>query len=171
MATRKYCVQFGRGRVIQISLGNSGQNLVISDTVLDYFTGHRQTKEWHCEAGGQLFAVVSPLELYLCQATGPRPNDKRARFSYLPDRLAEQFEIKEHHRRNLQYIGDWHTHPESVPRPSSTDYRTISSCFRRSEHSLNAFLLAIIGVGPLPSALHLSLHDSQGCVAVLLEGF
>lgn len=153
--------------MIEIPLGVSGQTLVIADSVLRHFRMHRQTKPWHCEAGGQLFAVVSPLELYICEATGPRPTDKRTRFGYKPDRKAEQIEIRERHTRALQYVGDWHTHPEAIPHPSRTDYSSMSDCFRKSKHSLNAFLLAIVGNSSPPKSLHLSLHDRGGCVKEL----
>jgi integrative and conjugative element protein (TIGR02256 family) len=150
--------------VIQIPVGSSGQMLVIADSVLQHFRLHQQTKPWHREAGGQLFAVVSPLELYVCEATGPRPTDKRTRHGYKPDRRAEQIEIQERHLRTLQYVGDWHTHPEGIPHPSGTDYSSMSDCFRKSKHALNAFLLAIVGNSTFPRSLHLSLHDRQGCV-------
>jgi integrative and conjugative element protein (TIGR02256 family) len=153
--------------VIEIPLGSSGQTLVIADVVLRHFKLYRQTKPWHREAGGQLFALVSPLEVYICDATGPRPTDLRTRYGYKPDRRAEQLEIMERHARSLQYVGDWHTHPEGTPHPSGTDYSSMSDCFKRSKHSLNAFLSAIVGNGRLPRSLHLSLHDRHGCVKEL----
>jgi integrative and conjugative element protein (TIGR02256 family) len=156
--------------MLEIPLGSSGQMLVIANSVLRHLRLHRQTKLWHCEAGGQLFAVVSPLELYVCEATGPRPTDRRTRHGYKPDRKAEQVEIQERHLRGLQYVGDWHTHPESIPHPSGTDYSSMSDCFRKSKHALNAFLLVIAGHGRFPRSLHLSLHDRHGCVKELDAG-
>jgi integrative and conjugative element protein (TIGR02256 family) len=153
--------------VIDIPLGSSGQTLVVADSVLQHFRKYRQTRLWHREAGGQLFAIVSPFELYICEATGPRPTDKRTRYGYKPDRKAEQVEIKERHTRTLQYVGDWHTHPEPIPHPSGTDYSSMSDCFTKSKHALNAFLLAIVGNSMFPKSLHLSLHDRHGCLKEL----
>jgi integrative and conjugative element protein (TIGR02256 family) len=156
--------------VLEIPLGSSGQMLVITDSVLRHFSVHSQMEPWHFEGGGQLFAVVSPLELWICEATGPRPTDKRSRFRYKPDRKAEQAEIKEAHTRKLQYVGDWHTHPEAMPHPSPTDYSNMSDCFRKSKHFLNAFILIIVGNGELPQSLHLSLHDQNGYLEQLEIG-
>lgn len=153
--------------MIEIPVGSSGQLLIVQDSVLERLNSYRQTKAWHREAGGQLFARVSPLEIYVCEATGPRPTDKRSRYRYQPDRKAEQLEITERHSRGLQYVGDWHTHPERIPHPSGTDYRSISECFAKSGHSLNAFLLFIVGNGPFRRSLHVSLHDKFGLLAEL----
>src|SRR5690242_20031960 len=131
--------------MLEVPLGSSGQLLVVQDSVLHRLDSYRQTKPWHREAGGQLFARVSPLEISICEATGPRPTDKRTRHRYQPDREAEQIEIVERHRRRIQYVGDWHTHPERVPHSSGTDCCSISDCFAKSDHSLNAFLLFIVG--------------------------
>lgn len=153
--------------MIEIPLGKSGQLLVIPEISLRHFRKYRQTKPWHREAGGQLFAAVSRFELYLSEVTGPRATDERTRRTYKPDRHTEQAEIIEHHRRGLQYIGDWHTHPEAAPHPSGTDYESMADCFRKSGHSLNAFLLLIVGNASLPRSLHISLHDQRGVIAEL----
>jgi hypothetical protein len=42
--------------VIGYSIGASGQHLQLSDKVIDHFDRHRQTRFWHREAGGLLFA-------------------------------------------------------------------------------------------------------------------
>src|SRR5579872_5651258 len=126
-------------------IGNSGQALVFTELVLKHLHTYRQTKLGDLEAGGQLFAKISLNQVYVCEVTGPRSGDKRGRYSYRPDRKAEQMEIRERHSRDVHFIGDWHTHPEPVPSPSHTDSASMVDCFRKSKHSLNAFLLVIVG--------------------------
>lgn len=87
----------------------SGQRLVFSPIVLEHFEKHQQLRWWQREAGGQLFARLALPEILVEEATGPRPSDWRTRYSYRPNRNAEQREIASRHARGLHFIGDWHT--------------------------------------------------------------
>lgn len=78
---------------------------------------------------------------------------------YVPDRKLEQAEIAERHRRDLHFVGDWHTHREPCPRPSRTDLRSIAESVRRSKHGLNGFLLVIVGQADPPAGLFVSVSD------------
>jgi integrative and conjugative element protein (TIGR02256 family) len=153
--------------VIEYSVADSGQTIVFSDGVLDHVLANRQTKPWEREAGGQLFAHVSRYEIYIKEATGPRRSDKRSRVSYRPDRKLEQAEICDRQRKGLVFVGDWHTHPELLPGPSPRDLASISECFRRSSHDLNAFLLLVVGTSASPKDIHVSLHNAAGIVTQL----
>jgi len=153
--------------VIEYSIAASGQTLVFSGTVIEHVLSNRQTKARDHEAGGQLFARVSRYEIYVADATGPRTSDRRTRLSYRPDRKLEQAEIDESQRRGLVFVRDWHTHPELIPEPSTQDLVSISECFRKSSHHLNAFLLVVVGASAAPKDLHVSLHDSGGLVTNL----
>lgn len=143
-------------------IGASGQILVLTDEVLAHFRLQRQTRPWHREAGGQLFARFDADRILLVEATGPRPSDRRCRMSYLPDRVAEQQEIDERFPQGLHFVGDWHTHPEDRPSPSTVDLRSTADGFWRSRHSLHAFLMVIVGRAYPPSGLHVSLTDAHG---------
>jgi len=147
--------------MIEYEVGQSGQVLVFSDTVLKHFRRHRQTRPWQKEAGGQLFARIALPRIVVSEATGPRPTDRRTRTSYQPDRAAEQREILERHARGLHFIGDWHTHPETRPAPSGRDHRSIADCFVRSTHGLNAFVLVIVGTAALQEALYVAVHNAE----------
>jgi integrative and conjugative element protein (TIGR02256 family) len=44
------------------------------------------------------------------------------------------------------YIGEWHTHPENFPSPSSVDVSSIMDSFKRNDRPLKDFILmAIVG--------------------------
>ena len=152
----------------EYSLGSSGQKLVLGDRALNYMKRHQQTRWWQREAGGQLFARFHDQLLFVDEATGPRSGDKRSRISYIPYPVAEQREINERFKLGLHYVGDWHTHPEDFPAPSASDLVSIRNCFKKSLHDLNAFLLVIVGLAPLPAGLHVSLHD--GNAPIILQG-
>jgi len=153
----------GGGDVIEYPIGSSGQVIAITDGVLAHLAASRQSLRSHTEAGGQLFARFDGTRIVVEEATGPRATDRRTRTSYVPDRAAEQKEIVKRHARGLHYVGDWHTHPDSVPEPSPRDLASMAECVTKSAHALNGFLLVIVGQADAPAGLHVSVHDNQGC--------
>jgi integrative and conjugative element protein (TIGR02256 family) len=126
------------------------------------FDAHRQRRFLSREAGGQLFARVRKNDWDIITATGPRAGDRRGRFSFWPHRASEQGEIFEHHARGLDYVGDWHTHPEDTPNPSTDDLTSIAEVVRRSTHHLPGFLLLIVGRRAFPDGLWASFHSVNG---------
>jgi integrative and conjugative element protein (TIGR02256 family) len=135
------------------SIAKSGQRLVFTQPVLECFVKYRQTRWWHREAGGQLFARIALPEILVVEATGPRQSDWRTRYSYIPNRRAEQREIDERHPRGLHFIGDWHTHPEDLPVPSARDEESMREVFVESQHALNGFILMTIGRSDFPEGI------------------
>jgi hypothetical protein len=73
------------------------------------------------------------------------------------------------HKRDLHYVGDWHTHPELAPSPSGRDLRSIEECARKSTHGLNGFLLIVVGLAPFPEGLSVSLHNANEHVGLKAE--
>jgi integrative and conjugative element protein (TIGR02256 family) len=147
--------------VISFDIGHSGQRLSFDDTVLTHFDQHRQTRFWHREAGGLLFARLALPTIEVCAITGPRRTDRRNRYSYWPDERAEQCEINEMFRRNRHFVGCWHTHPEDVASPSHFDTLNISDCVRRSRHALHGFVMVIVGKSASPGSLFVSVCDQS----------
>ncbi|WP_145034914.1 Mov34/MPN/PAD-1 family protein [Caulifigura coniformis] len=147
--------------MLSYPIGSSGQSICFAPEVLAHFHRHRQTRWYHREAGGQLFATTAGLVLTIVEATGPRRSDRRTRVSYVPNRAAEASEIADQQTRGRVFVGDWHTHPESVPNPSPLDQRSIQECFRKSTHGLNGFLLVIVGLAEFPDGLLVSVSDSE----------
>src|SRR5689334_11446277 len=145
--------------MLEYPIGSSGQVLVLAEEVVRKFRHYRQKRWYQREAGGQLFARLSLSRVVIDEATGPRRTDRRTRTSYVPDRHAEQQEIYSRHAAGLHYVGDWHTHPETFPRPSGIDLASISESARKSVHTLNGFVLVIVGLAEPPGGLVVSAHD------------
>jgi len=139
----------------------SGQRLIFTRPVLNHFTKHRQSRWWSREAGGQLFARLELPDIIVEDATGPRSCDWRTRFSYRPSRAAEQQEIRSRYVRGLHFVGDWHTHPEDIPRASHLDIASMQDTVSKSAHSLNGFVMVIVGTGNLLQALAVALCDGK----------
>lgn len=125
------------------------------------FAKYQQLHKGQTEAGGQLFGTITERTILIVEATGPRKLDRRSRYSYIPNRRAEQLEIDERFAAGLHFLGDWHTHPEPTPTPSGVDLRNMQECVRRSRRALSGFLLLIVGTAALPRGLHASLHDGN----------
>lgn len=129
------------------------------DEVVEHFARYRQVRFWHREAGGQLFARIDGKDIFVTEVTGPRPGDRRGRYHYQADLEVEQAEIDAMHSRGLHYIGDWHSHPERVPRPSPRDDETMASRVQLSRHHLRGFVFVIMGQVDPPEGLTVVVHD------------
>ncbi len=123
---------------------------------------YRQKRFYSSEAGGQMFARITPRKWRIEIATGPRSGDKRGRFHFWPDRKAEQDEINRFFQQGLDFVGDWHTHPEDNPRPSQPDIKSVENVVRESTHELPGFLMCIVGRRDPPKGIWLSLHYRDG---------
>jgi len=71
------------------------------------------------------------------------------------------------HRNGLHFVGDWHTHPEAIPTPSSSDIRTITEAVAKSRHHLFGFLMIVVGSGDFPTGLHVSLNTASSHLRLL----
>jgi integrative and conjugative element protein (TIGR02256 family) len=154
---------------LEIPLGNSGELVILTDTVLKHFRRHQQRRNRDTEAGGQLFGRIYKNIITIEEATGPRRSDIRSRYSYIPDRKAEQREINERFPLGLHFIGDWHTHPEPIPHPSWTDVENMRDCVKKSRRDVSGFLLIIVGTAPPPTGFHASLHDGDDALLLTTQ--
>lgn len=149
--------------MLTYTIGESGQLLHVTDDVLHHFLSFQQKRFFSKEAGGQLFLRSSGVNLYIELATGPRPTDVRSRNRYIPDMAASQAEIDEHYKNGLNFIGNWHTHPEDLPTPSEMDVDTMKECFSTAQKDgFYGFILIIVGRAKFPEGLHVSVHDGKG---------
>lgn len=65
-------------------------------------------------------------------------------------------------QRGYIYVGDWHSHPEPVPSPSSLDWKTHESLVQKSTYELNGLLLVIIGQSLPPEGLSVHFVSREG---------
>lgn len=139
-----------------------GPAIILSEDVVAMLLKHRQVKLRDNEAGGQLFARFEGCNTIIVEATGPKQSDKSKRYWFEPNRSLQRQEIKAKHNDGKHFVGDWHTHPQSVPSPSLDDLESIADCFRKSRHELIAFLLIIVGTAEPPEGILVCLVDKQG---------
>ena len=150
-----------KGRSLEYPLPDERGLVRFRPSVVAHLWRHRQSRLWRSESGGQLFATVSDQLVEIVEATGPRRSDCRSLFCYVPDREAERVEIRERFAEGLHFVGDWHSHRQRHPLPSTTDVESMVDMVRRSDHSLAGFLLVIVGTTKFPAGLHVSFHTEH----------
>lgn len=80
------------------------------------------------EAGGVLLGrrIIDTTDIVVDEVTVPMAGDRRRRNSFRRGRRAHQAIIDRVWRESsgtCGYLGEWHTHPEESPTPSSVDLR------------------------------------------------
>lgn len=98
--------------------------LHFSESTLETFYQHIQASDSDCEAGGLLLGSVHGTHMIIEEVTTPTEYDKR--FRCLFERLPfghESIALARWTASNgtIRYLGEWHTHPEDHPQPSSLD--------------------------------------------------
>src|SRR3712207_2886776 len=75
------------------------------------------------ETGGLLLGRTGPERLVTC-VIGPGPNATHERFRFNPDQRWQEDAVAAAWKvdRDLEYLGDWHTHPTGRPRLSKLDF-------------------------------------------------
>ena len=101
------------------------RRILIEDSVLRNLRAFRQVDALATEAGGILLGYRRDPHIHISAATGPGTNDRRSRFHFSrEDPSHQRFARSQWQRsaRTLDYVGEWHTHPEINPQPSHIDF-------------------------------------------------
>lgn len=120
-------------------------SVVLQSSALEVIHRHRQRRVWQREAGGQLFARFEGAHTVVEVATAPSRRDLRTRFGFRPHQPTQKAEIRSFYEQGLHFVGDWHSHPETLPEASFTDLASVRECFQQSRHDLKALLLVVAG--------------------------
>lgn len=137
---------------IHYTLGG-GQFLRISAATLRAINAYCQRLPWKREAGGQLFGRVSADEVLVEEASRPSLRDERGRYYFRSHPETAKVAIASAHARGLLFLGEWHTHAESIPKPSWSDWEAIAAITKRSALNTSRLILLIRGTAPLPAGL------------------
>ena len=136
-------------------------------SVLETFGVYRQNSMAATEAGGILLGHVRGEHLEVIQATPPQAGDVRRRMQYERNDPAHQTIADLMWRQSdgeTRYLGEWHTHPEDRPSPSSVDMNgwTHRALARQDGRATLAVIVGRVG-------LYVSLVDGEGEAARFLE--
>jgi integrative and conjugative element protein (TIGR02256 family) len=129
---------------IKFNINGSSQVIIIHQVVLERIIKYMQTGD-RPESGGLLFAEFKLPKIFVKDISIPNKTDCQSRFGFKPDLIRQQKIINSNFKKGLHYIGEWHTHPENKPMPSTVDIMSMKETFIKSKHELNYFLLIIVG--------------------------
>jgi integrative and conjugative element protein (TIGR02256 family) len=103
-----------------------GGLVLFESAALAVIARHRQLKAGLPESGGILLGCRRGPHLHVIHATQSGSADRATRVSFVrrdPCHQAQALRIWKGSRHTVDYLGEWHTHPEGMPSPSSTDHR------------------------------------------------
>ncbi|WP_158629217.1 MULTISPECIES: Mov34/MPN/PAD-1 family protein [unclassified Corallococcus] len=123
----------------------------LSPVALSQMNSFRQTRLWHREAGGVLLGryIMGCRDVVVDEVTIPMTGDWRLPFSFRRSRSRHQQVINARwavSRGTCQYLGEWHTHPEPIPNPSSIDIADWRRRLRMDRFDGNSLLFIVVGI-------------------------
>lgn len=138
--------------------------------VIQTFECHRQTDAQQPESGGILLGCRRGRHFEIMHATTPFPKDRRWRTGFIREREGHQAvatRLWAASKGIIDYVGEWHTHPELTPRPSTIDYREWSALVSQSLSGV-PLIIVIAGITTLYTAhlMHgriMSLNEAKHC--------
>jgi integrative and conjugative element protein (TIGR02256 family) len=122
--------------------------VLVEDAVLRHIEGYRQRLGSSTEAGGILMGYRRADHLHIVMATKPGPNDRRQRHSFVRLDSTHQAQALTGWRRSggrMDYLGDWHTHAEANPSPSTIDVAEWEKICRLTGQPLVFFIMGTVG--------------------------
>lgn len=121
-------------------------NIHIDDHVLETMARYKQLKIKQPESGGILLGQVREKDVYILKVSMPTQFDEASRYSFDRNKKVAQiiidYEFINSDRKTI-YLGEWHTHPENIPSPSSQDKKMVKDQFIYNRLN-EAFVLFII---------------------------
>lgn len=131
--------------------------ICITREVLSVLELYKQTNNQN-EAGGIILGFVfEDGEVVISEVSQPNKFDKASRFGFVRDKkMAQQIVDRAFVESGgkLIYLGEWHTHPETIPKPSRTDKRMIKNQYKKNIINENFLILLIQGIESLYIAVY-----------------
>ncbi len=123
-------------------------SIFISDTVISILSSYKQTGK-RKECGGILLGQVIDNSIFILKCSIPTSFDKSMRFGFERDsKLAQaivNYEFLNSENKTI-YLGEWHTHPESIPSPSSPDKKMLVEQLKKNDTNEPFVFLIIQGI-------------------------
>jgi integrative and conjugative element protein (TIGR02256 family) len=112
--------------LLPLPFGPSGALLLIEQQVLQRLVLFRQLSPSAPEAGGILLGYRRGQHTHVSDATVPTKRDVQRRFAFFRHATDHQRVATRRWKQSgeiMDYVGEWHTHPEDDPSPSGVDLR------------------------------------------------
>ncbi|EEV23304.1 Mov34/MPN/PAD-1 family protein [Moraxella sp. CTOTU49803] len=104
------------------------KNILIEDSIVERMHSYQQHENGLPEACGILMGEkrgINQEYLILKYISTPQPSDIRQSYYYHRQINGHQEILNHYHKLSngaIQYMGEWHTHPQKIAKPSLTDY-------------------------------------------------
>lgn len=132
-----------------ITFNSKSLNIEIDQKLLNELLSYQQINENDFENGGILMGELYPrsnriilTHVLVCEHI---ENSKYGLELNIKCLQKQMDEIWDESNGTITYLGDWHTHPESNPKPSYTDYKTFVKNYYTSKFEQNVLLYVILG--------------------------
>lgn len=127
-----------------------GQRLKLDASVVATLFTYRQLRSSDTEAGGALLGrwIRGSLDVVADDCTCPTKGDKRTRNSFFRSARRHQDQVDTAMLASggtCGYIGEWHTHPERDPTPSTVDTADWSRRLRKDRVDVDYVFFVIVG--------------------------
>jgi len=127
-------------------------------SIVEKFT---QYKKKDPESGGIILGKIIDKQINILKLSIPTPLDNSSRANFERNKVSAQI-ILDYEFYNsggqLIYLGEWHTHPESFPSPSSIDLKMLKNQFSNNKLNTDFLILMIKGT----EGMYLRIIDNKG---------
>ena len=103
---------------------NPNRYIIFAEEVINLFKTFQQNTNDSLESGGLLLGKVRGEHFEVTQITTPYSKDRQSRYGFErndPKHIKIMNCLKKISNGEVSYLGEWHTHPEDIPKPSGID--------------------------------------------------
>lgn len=141
------------GTSMTFLLSNNG-TLKISEHAFERMRRYRQIEKGDDEAGGVLLGrfIVDSKNIIIDDVSLPMVGDKQRRYSFVRNAKSHQRIIDFQwfaSKGTCNYLGEWHTHPESYPNYSTTDIKGWRERLQKDKFTSRYLYFIILGTEKL----------------------
>jgi len=142
--------------LIYAQSSDAPSRVLIPSTIVDQLNQFQQTGLQDLEAGGLLLGLRRGPHIEIVRITTPLRDDIRTRTSFHRRdlghfQLADRLWMDSQH--TIGYVGEWHTHPEPLPRPSFVDTSEWRRVMRKEKRPTIFLIIGtsdwLVGRGPV----------------------
>lgn len=124
-------------------------SISLSKEVISIFKKYVQNDIKNPESGGIMTGKVYENLVEVLNCSEPSHLDKRSRYNYNRSHKSAQIYINEKFEESEGkeiYLGEWHTHPEDIPKPSITDIKNFNKTLNKNRLNSDIHFMIIVGI-------------------------
>lgn len=124
-------------------------SISLSKEVISIFKNYVQNDIKKPESGGIITGNVYENKIEVLNCSEPSRLDQRSRYNYNRSHKSAQIYINEKFEKSEGkeiYLGEWHTHPEDAPIPSTTDIKSFNKTLNKNRLNSDIHFMIIVGI-------------------------